>query len=117
VVSYQKQIVGHEVSLGFFDIMGGNVFDLSAGAGGLEPMQLGVRALIERGIIEMMANLYGMPGPEGCLGNDPLADPTLGATGGFTPAYNNVATNNAQTREDPNRWHAGRDAAVVRGRY
>jgi curli biogenesis system outer membrane secretion channel CsgG len=120
VVSYQKQIVGHEVSLGFFDIMGGNVFDISAGAGGLEPMQLGVRALIERGVIEMMANLYGMPGPEGCLTTDPLADPTLGVTGGFTPAYNNVATNNAQTREDPNRWHASRDnsaATVVRGRY
>ena len=119
VVSYQKQIVGREVSLGFFDIMGGNVFDISAGTGGLEPLQLGVRALIERGVIEMMANLYGMPGPEGCLTHDPLADPTLGVTGGFTPAYNNVATNNAQTRTDPNRWHAGRDNSVpvVRGRY
>jgi curli biogenesis system outer membrane secretion channel CsgG len=120
VVSYQKQIVGHEVSAGYFDIMGGNVFDISAGEGGLEPLQLGVRALVERSIIEMMANLYGMPGPEGCLTSDPLADPTLGVTGGFTPAYNNVATNNAQTREDPNRWHASRDPAaapVVRGRY
>jgi curli production assembly/transport component CsgG/holdfast attachment protein HfaB len=79
-----------------------------------------VRALIERGVIEMMANLYGMPGPEGCLTTDPLADPTIGVTGGFTPAYNNVATNNAQTREDPNRWHDRRDSAaatVVRGRY
>ena len=119
VVSYQKQIVGHEVSLGFFDIMGGNVFDVSAGAGGLEPLQLGVRAVVERAVIEMMANLYGMPGPEGCINTDPLGDPTLGVTGGFTPAYNNVATNNAQTREDPNRWHDRRDPAVpvVRGRY
>ena len=45
----------------------GNVFDVSAGEGALEPMQLAVRSVIERAVLEMMANLYGMPGPEVCL--------------------------------------------------
>jgi curli biogenesis system outer membrane secretion channel CsgG len=121
VISYQKQIVGHEVSAGVFDILGGNAFDISAGVGGLEPLQLGVRSVIERAVVEIMANLYGAPGPQACLANgDPLGDPTLGVTGALTPAYNNVATNNAQSREDPNRWDARRDppaAPVVRGRY
>ena len=68
-----------------------------------------------RMIVEMMANLHGMPGPQSCLQTDPLADPTLGVTGGFTPAFNNVATNNAQTREDPNRWNTHRDDAAMNG--
>lgn len=115
VISYQKQIVGREISAGVFDFLNGNVFDISAGQGGMEPVQLAVRTLVERAVLEMMANLYGAPGPEVCLGSgDPLN--TVGATGGYYPAYQNVETNNGQTRADPNRWHASRDSAV-RGRY
>ena len=122
VISYQKQIVGREISAGVFDILNGNTFDVSAGEGGLEPLQLGVRALIERGVLEMMANVYGAPGPQVCLGpgGDPLGEQTAGVTGGYTPAYNNLATNNAQSREDPYRWNGHRDppaAADQRGRY
>jgi len=116
VISYQKQVVGREVSLGVFDFLNGNVFDLSAGAGALEPMQLAVRSLVERAVVEMTANLYGMPGPQSCLTSDPLAAGTVGLTGAYVPAYNNLDTNNAHTREDPSRWNARRDPAV-RGRY
>ncbi len=117
VISYQKQIVGREISGGLFDFLNGNVFDVSAGTGAMEPVQLGVRAMIERATLEMMANLYGAPGPEVCLNasNDPLN--TVGATGGFYPAYDNTGTNNGQTRADPSRWHDGRDGAVRRSRY
>jgi len=38
---------------------------------------------------------------------------TTGPTGAFVPAYNNVETNNAASRQDPNRWHDRRD--TVRG--
>lgn len=102
VISYQKQIVGREVSVGWFDFLNGNVFDLSAGVSGQEPVQLAVRALVERAVLEMMANLYGAPGPEACLqvSGDPLFN---GPTGGFYPAYDNPQ-NNAQTRADPSRW-------------
>jgi holdfast attachment protein HfaB len=121
VISYQKQIVGREVQAGVFKILNNNAFDLSAGTGALEPMQLAVRSVIERATVEMVANLYGMPGPEGCMNSDPLgAGVTTGVTGAFVPAYNNVETNNAQTRQDPDRWNDHRDPAVapaMRGRY
>ena len=118
VVSYQKQIIGREVSAGVFDFLDGNVFDISAGEGGLEPVQLAVRALIERATVEFMANLYGAPGPEVCLhaGPDPLGG-TVGPTGGYYPAYPNTDTNNGETRADPSRWHDRRDGAVRRSRY
>ncbi|AQR61110.1 transcriptional regulator [Brevundimonas sp. LM2] len=117
VVSYQKQIIGREISAGVFDFLNGNVFDISAGTGGMEPVQLAVRALIERATVEFMANLYGAPGPEVCLdaANDPLN--TVGATGGYYPAYDNTDTNNGQTRADPDRWNDRRDGAVRRSRY
>ncbi len=107
VISYQKQIVGKEVKAGVFDILNGNIFDISAGQGALEPMQLAVRAMIERASLEFMANLYGATGPDVCLSpnNDFLNAPsTLGVTGGLTPAYDNLETNNAATRADPGRW-------------
>ena len=52
VISYQKQIIGREVSLGVFDFLNGNTFDLSAGNSGQEPVQLAVRALVERAVLE-----------------------------------------------------------------
>lgn len=118
VVSYQKQIIGREISAGVFDFLNGNVFDISAGEGGLEPVQLAVRALIERATVEFMANLYGAPGPDVCLsaGPDPLGGAT-GPTGGYYPAYANTGTNNGETRADPSRWHDRRDGAVRRSRY
>jgi curli production assembly/transport component CsgG/holdfast attachment protein HfaB len=117
VVSYQKQIIGREISAGVFDFLDGNVLDISAGTGGMEPVQLAVRAVIERATVEFMANLYGAPGPEVCLdaSNDPLN--TVGATGGYYPAYDNTGTNNGQTRADPDRWNDRRDGAVRGSRY
>jgi curli production assembly/transport component CsgG/holdfast attachment protein HfaB len=114
VQSYQKQIIGRQVGAGFFKFFGTNVIDISAGEGGLEPVQLAVRSVIERAMVEMVANLYGAPGPSACMGSDPLG--TSGVTGGFTPAYNNLDRNNGQTRDDPSRWNENRDPAV-RGRY
>jgi len=106
VISYQKQIVGREVKAGVYSILNGNLFDIDGGKGALEPMQLAVRAMIERATLEFMANLYGVSGPDICLDprNDFLENSSLGPTGGLTPAYNNLETNNAQTRADPKRW-------------
>ena len=122
VVSYQKQLIGRQVGLGLFKFFGSNVIDISAGEGGLEPIQLAVRAMIERSVVEMMSNLYGAPGPQACLdpNNDPMGTPTTtGLTGGYFPAYNNLDQNNARTREDPNGWNSSRggDPVALRGRY
>lgn len=72
VISYQKQIIGREVGGGAFSFLGSNIIDISAGRGEMEPLQLGVRTLIERASLEFMANLYGVP-VETCLpANDPV---------------------------------------------
>lgn len=114
-VSYQKQIIGRQIGAGYFQFFGSNVIDVSMGKGGLEPVQLAVRSIVERAVVEMVANLYGAPGPHACMGFDPLG--TSGVTGGFTPAYDNLDRNNGRTRQDPSRWDDQRDRAVLRGRY
>ena len=120
VISYQKQIIGREVSAGIFDFMNNNVFDIGAGERAQEPLQLAVRSVVERAVLEMTANLYGMPEPAACLTSDPLGPPTTGITGGFTPAYpETLVTNNAATRESTSRWNVRRDQAIksaLRGR-
>lgn len=98
VVSYQKQIVGREVSAGVFDFLNGNVFDVSAGSSGLEPVQLAVRALVERATVEFMSNLYGAPSPDICMNpaNDPLAGRTTYAAAPTTDTtYGLERTNTA----------------------
>ncbi len=121
VISYQKQIIGRQVGVGLYSFFGGDVVNVSLGEGGLEPVQRAVRAIIERSTVEMMANLYGAPGPSACINpaNDPYAPDTTGVTGGFYPAYNNLDQNNAKTRSQPNRWDSQRDSAVpaLRDRY
>jgi curli production assembly/transport component CsgG/holdfast attachment protein HfaB len=57
-VSYQKQIVGHEVSAGVFDFLGGNLFQLGGGESAQEPLQLAVRSVIERAMLKMLVPLY-----------------------------------------------------------
>jgi curli production assembly/transport component CsgG/holdfast attachment protein HfaB len=66
IAAYQKQIVGREIRAGVFDIFGGMAVDLSGGQSALEPLQLGVRALIERGVYDVAAELYGLTG-SACL--------------------------------------------------
>jgi curli production assembly/transport component CsgG/holdfast attachment protein HfaB len=75
VVSYQKQIIARQVSAGFYKIVGPATVDAALGEGGLEPIQLAVRSVIERAALEMMSRLYGAPGPQVCLDGrrDPLA--------------------------------------------
>lgn len=61
VVSYQKQIIGREIGAGVFEFFGGNLFDLSLSSRALEPMQLAVRAMIERAVGEMARGLFDLP--------------------------------------------------------
>jgi len=119
VISYQKQIIGREISAGVFGFFNNNVFDVGAGGKSLEPIQMAVRSVVERAVLEMTANLYGVRGPDVCAYDDPLA--THGASGAYQVANANTReTNNAQTRNDPSRWHDSRDSDVrsyLRGRY
>jgi curli biogenesis system outer membrane secretion channel CsgG len=122
VISYQKQIIGREVGIGFFEFFGDTVVDLGAGGRSQEPVQLAVRAVVERAVAEMASNLYGVAGPQVCkdaYGADPLGAGTAGATGNFVPRTQNIADNNGATRADADTWHNRRDGdvrAALRGR-
>jgi curli production assembly/transport component CsgG/holdfast attachment protein HfaB len=96
VISYQKQIVGREVQAGVFDILGTTIVDAGAGESALEPMQLAVRAVVERAVLEMTKRLYRM-GPDTCgvMGDD--GDPLAG---GETPSAS--AAPATQTTENAN---------------
>ncbi len=74
VISYQKQIVGREIRAGVFDILGGYIIDVGVGDSALEPIQLAVRSVIERAVLEMMSRRYGTSGDACRSGGDPLDD-------------------------------------------
>lgn len=58
-ISVQKQIVGSEVRAGVFRFFGDYLIDFNAGTKDQEPMQLGVRAALEYGTMELLSPLYG----------------------------------------------------------
>lgn len=60
VTAYQKQIVGREVKPGIFTLLDGTMLDLSGGFSEMEPIQLGVRTLVERSVYDFAAGLYGI---------------------------------------------------------
>lgn len=120
VISYQKQIIGRELSLGIFDFANGNVFDIGVGERAQEPIQLAVRSVVERAVLEMTANLYGVPGAEICSQVNTTIASTNGITGDFVPATTaNLASNNAASRASASRWNEKRDRTlkpILRGR-
>src|SRR5579863_1359776 len=61
VISYQKQIIGRQISAGVFSFLGTNFFDASVGESALEPIQLAVRSVIERAVLEMTTRIYRAP--------------------------------------------------------
>ena len=122
VISYQKQIVGREISAGIFDFANGNVFDVGVGERAMEPIQLAVRSTIERAVLEMTANLYGVPNsdPCGALAEEAstmnLPSPSPAPP---SPCPTARSITDADTAPIPNRWNAGRDEGVkaaLRGR-
>jgi curli production assembly/transport component CsgG/holdfast attachment protein HfaB len=135
VISYQKQIIGRQEQAGVFDFMGQTFFDASIGESALEPIQLAVRSVIERAVLEMVSRLYHSP-PAACtsqLGGpaDPLAgpgDPPRAASATADPvdppapaklASNPPATmkenHYEHTRNDPYRWYSSSDPAAEPG--
>lgn len=122
VISYQKQIVGREISAGIFDFANGNVFDVGVGERAMEPIQLAVRSTIERAVLEMTANIYGVPNsdPCGALAEDASTmNLSESITGSAFTLPDGTTVTDADTRANPDRWNAGRDEGVkaaLRGR-
>lgn len=53
-VTLQKQIYGYETKAGVFKFFGNRLFDINAGEKSLEPLQLGVRTVLEVGVAKLM---------------------------------------------------------------
>lgn len=116
VISYQKQIIGREIGFGYFQFLDDITIDLGAGGRSQEPVQLAVRAVVERAVVEMMSNIYGIPGAQGCegafgKGGDPLGP--IGVTGAFVPRSDATAQG-AAARANPNAWSEARDRDLKR---
>jgi curli biogenesis system outer membrane secretion channel CsgG len=57
-ITLQKQIVGYETKAGVFKFFGNDLIDLNIGSKVDEPVNLGIRAIIEQGIAELVGSLY-----------------------------------------------------------
>lgn len=119
VISYQKQIIGREVSAGVFSFWGDAVIDISTGGRSLEPIQLAVRSLVERAVLEFSSTLYGIEASQVCDFDDPLG--LTNTAGGISPTHaSRTGASNVQIRQSVDRGHERRDPAVrngLRGRY
>ena len=116
VISYQKQIIGRQEQGGAFSFLGATFFDASVGESALEPVQLAVRSVIERAVLEMISRLYKTPGGSCASGLGTAADPLAGP-GDRAPASPVIATATANpeeiqhdpSRKDPYRWYGSSD--------
>jgi curli production assembly/transport component CsgG/holdfast attachment protein HfaB len=120
VISYQKQIIGHQVQAGVFDFMGHMFLDASVGESALEPIQLAVRSVIERAVLEMVARLYHAPNANCASGLGTASDPLAGP-GDRGPSYPSRMTTTANRQEeyrndpsqdDPYRFYSSDDPAA-----
>lgn len=123
VISYQKQIIGREISAGVFAFWNDAVVDISGGGRSLEPVQLAVRSVIERAVLEISATLYGVDPSAACHFADPIGGGiSTNVSGGVDAAhpYGSRETSNVQARLSVDRGHDRRDNNVrtyLRGRY
>lgn len=121
VISYQKQIIGREVRAGVFSFFDDMLLDIAAGERALEPVQLAVRAGVERAVVEVMSNFYGVRDSSACAEalaaeGDPMGP---GETETAAAPRSAVTVAIEQRREENDAWHARRDdniSAGLRGR-
>jgi curli biogenesis system outer membrane secretion channel CsgG len=66
-VSLTKQFNGYEVGFNVFRFFGSKLFDIDVGAKGQEPVQLGIRAALEEGVVRLVGAVSKVD-PLPCLG-------------------------------------------------
>src|SRR5690606_21937346 len=119
VISYQKQIIGREVRAGVFSFFDEAFIDMAGGERAREPVQLAVRAGVERAVVEVMSRFYQADGETCAAAINAEGDP-MGPGAPYGPqSPASVAIDNARTQAaDADAWHAGRDASLtgLRGR-
>jgi curli production assembly/transport component CsgG/holdfast attachment protein HfaB len=118
VISYQKQIIGRQEQVGVFDFLGHTFFDASVGESALEPIQLAVRSVIERAVLEMVSRVYRAPATT-CASNLGTANDPLAGPGDRTASVPVMSASTASSqektydpsRQDPYRWYSAADPA------
>lgn len=75
VSSLQKQIYGYEVEANVFRFFGNTLVEFDAGMIRNDPLQLGVRSVVEMATYQIMTEFIGLPVAEGCdlVENDHMA--------------------------------------------
>ena len=66
VSSLQKQIFGYEVEANVFRFFGSQLVEFDAGRIQNEPLQLGVRSVVEMAVYQIMTDFLGLPGSPRC---------------------------------------------------
>jgi curli production assembly/transport component CsgG/holdfast attachment protein HfaB len=120
VISYQKQIIGREVRAGVFSFFDDTLLDIAAGERALEPVQLAVRAGVERAVVEVMSRFYRADSSV-CAAAIAAQDDPMGpghAQAAAAPQSAASVLIEQQRRNDADAWHAqrGGDVAGLRGR-
>lgn len=124
VISYQKQIIGREIRAGVFSFFDSTMVDISGGERALEPVQLAVRAGVERAVVEVMSRFYNVSNTNACEAaiaaqGDPMGPQTAeGAPQSAATAAATAAAATAAQRDDIDAWNIRRDdnMAGIRGR-
>jgi curli production assembly/transport component CsgG/holdfast attachment protein HfaB len=66
IAALQKQIYGYEVEANVFRFFGNQLVEFDAGRIQNEPLQLGVRSVVEMGVYQIMTEFLGLPGTQDC---------------------------------------------------
>jgi len=75
-ISLTKQFNGYEVGFNVFRFFGSKLYDIDVGAKGQEPVQMGVRAALEEGVVRLVAAVSKVD-PNPCLGMRMTGELTL----------------------------------------
>lgn len=82
-VSFQKQVIGVDRSLGLTGTAGSVGGVGTAGSGAMEPIQAAVRTVVERGVFELLAGVQASGAQASCLpAEEPAADQTYAMASG-----------------------------------
>lgn len=121
VISYQKQIIGRELRAGVFSFFDDTVIDIAAGERALEPVQLAVRAGVERAVVEVMSRFYRVGDSSVCAEaiaaeGDPMGPGEAART--QQSAAMQLIEQQREQRGSTDAWHEQRDTRVaeLRGR-
>jgi curli production assembly/transport component CsgG/holdfast attachment protein HfaB len=115
VISYQKQIIGRELRAGVFSFFDDTLIDIAVGERALEPVQLAVRAGVERSVVQVMSRMYNVADSSVCgaelnAEGDPMGPEQSAA---IQPSPATLAAE--QSRANADAWNVRRDDNITTG--